>query len=70
MVAPAGTAPAIVSKLNALINEALAGEEIKPALAKLGAVPKTGSPAEFAAFIKAEVPKWAYAVKVAGAKID
>jgi tripartite-type tricarboxylate transporter receptor subunit TctC len=70
VVAPAGTAPAIVSKLNALINEALAGEEIKPALAKLGAVPKTGSPAEFAAFIKAEVPKWAYAVKVAGAKID
>jgi tripartite-type tricarboxylate transporter receptor subunit TctC len=70
VVAPAGTAPAIVSKLNGLINEALAGEEIKPALAKLGAVPKTGSPAAFAAFIKAEVPKWAYAVKVAGAKID
>src|SRR5262249_40275660 len=41
------------------INEALAAEKIKPALAKLGAVPKTGSPAEFAAFIKAEVPKWA-----------
>ena len=70
VVAPAGTAPAIVNKLNALINDALEAEKIKPALAKLGAVPKTGSPAEFAAFIKAEVPKWAYAVKVAGAKID
>src|SRR5262249_19297306 len=42
VVAPAGTAPAIVDKLNALISEALAAEEIKPALAKLGAVPKTG----------------------------
>jgi len=70
VVAPARIAPAIVSKLNALITAALAGPEVKPALAKLGAVPRTGSPADFAAFIKAEVPKWAYAVKVAGAKID
>jgi tripartite-type tricarboxylate transporter receptor subunit TctC len=70
VVAPARIAPTIVSKLNALISEALAGQEVKPALAKLGAVPKIGSPADFAAFIKSEVPKWAYAVKVAGAKID
>jgi tripartite-type tricarboxylate transporter receptor subunit TctC len=70
VVAPTGIAPAIVNKLNALINEGLAGPEVKPVLAKLGAVPKIGSPADFAAFIKAEVPKWAYAVKVAGAKID
>jgi tripartite-type tricarboxylate transporter receptor subunit TctC len=70
VVAPARIAPTIVSKLNALISEALAGQEVKSALAKLGAVPKIGSPADFAAFIKSEVPKWAYAVKVAGAKID
>ncbi len=70
VVAPAGLPPAIVSKLNALVNQALAGQEVKPALAKLGAVPNIGSPADFAAFIKREVPKWAYAVKVAGAKID
>ena len=70
VVAPARIAPAIVSKLNALINAALAAQQVKPALAKLGAVPRTGSPADFAAFIKSEVPKWVYAVKVAGAKID
>jgi tripartite-type tricarboxylate transporter receptor subunit TctC len=70
VVAPTRIAPAIVSKLNALINEALKGPEVKPALVKLGAVPKIGSPADFAAFIKSEVPKWAYAVKVAGAKIE
>jgi len=30
----------------------------------------TGTAAEFAAFIKEEVPKWAQAVKVSGAKVD
>jgi len=45
VVAPAGT-PAAVGKLNALINEGLAGAEAKAALAKLGALPKTCSLAE------------------------
>ena len=70
IVAPVGTPPAIVNKLNAMINDGLVGENVKGALAKLGALPKITSPAEFAAFIKAEMPKWAYAVKLSGAKID
>ncbi len=70
VVAPAGTAPAIVNKLNASINQGLVGEDVKDALARLGALPRMSSPADFAAFIKAEMPKWAYAVKLAGAKID
>ena len=70
VVAPAGTPPAVVNKLNALINDGLEGDKVKGALAKLGALPKPGSPAEFGAFIQAELPKWAYTVKVAGAKID
>ena len=70
IVAPVGTSPAIVNKLNAMINDGLVGENVKGALAKLGALPKITSPAEFAAFIKAEMPKWAYAVKLSGAKID
>ena len=70
IVAPVGTPPAIVNKLNAMINDGLVGENVKGALAKLGALPKITSPTEFAAFIKAEMPKWAYAVKLSGAKID
>ena len=70
IVAPVGTPPAIVNKLNAMINDGLVGENVKGALAKLGALRKITSPAEFAAFIKAEMPKWAYAVKLSGAKID
>ena len=39
-------------------------------LAKLGALPKTGTPADFAAFIASELPKWEATVKLAGAKVD
>jgi tripartite-type tricarboxylate transporter receptor subunit TctC len=70
VVAPAGTSPAIVNRLSALINEGLAGEHVERALAKLGARPKISSPPEFAALIKTELPKWAYAVKLSGARID
>ena len=70
VVAPAGTPAAVVGRLNAAINEGLRGAEVKAALGKLGALPKIGSPAEFAAFIAAELPKWAATVKLAGARID
>jgi tripartite-type tricarboxylate transporter receptor subunit TctC len=70
VVGPAGTAAAIVNRLNASINEGLVGEDVKDALAKLGALPKASSPADFAAFIKSEIPKWAYAVRLAGARVD
>ena len=43
---------------------------MKAALAKLSALPKTGTPAEFAAFIAAEMPKWAEVVKLSGARVD
>jgi len=70
VVAPAGTPAAVVDRLNASINAGLVGEEVKDALARLGALPKASSPADFAAFIKSEMPKWAYAVRLAGAKVD
>jgi tripartite-type tricarboxylate transporter receptor subunit TctC len=70
VVAPAGTPAAIVSKLNTVINAGLRGEEVRKSLAKLSALPKIGSPADFAAFLAAELPRWAYVVKLSGAKID
>jgi hypothetical protein len=39
----------VVARLNALINEGLAGVEVTTALAKLYALPKSGSPADFSA---------------------
>jgi hypothetical protein len=40
------------------------------ALRNLSAIPKTGSPQDFAAFLAVEVPKWAEMVKISGAKVD
>jgi tripartite-type tricarboxylate transporter receptor subunit TctC len=70
VVAPQGTPAPIVSRLNALVNDVLAGAEVPAALARLYARPKAGSPADFAAFLAAEIPKWAQAVRLAGAKTD
>ena len=70
VLAPAGTPAAVVGRLNALINEGLAGADAAAALARLGALPKTGTPADFAAFIAAEMPSkrccQAAALSVAG----
>ena len=70
VVAPAGTPAEIVNKLNAAINESLRSAEMDQALRNLSAIPKVGSPQDFAAFLAVEVPKWAEMVKISGAKVD
>jgi tripartite-type tricarboxylate transporter receptor subunit TctC len=68
VVAPKGTPAPVVAKLNAAINEGLKTNEIKAALAKFSALPKAGSPQDFEAFLREQLPKWASMVKLAGAK--
>src|SRR5215470_378417 len=63
VVAPAGTSPAIVARLNAAINETVASAELQVRFAQLGLQPSTGTPEEFAAFFAAENRKWAAIVK-------
>src|SRR6266540_299085 len=58
VVAPAGTPPAIVSRLNAAINDSVKSPEIVAALAKLGAEVRPGSAEEFGAFLARERGKW------------
>jgi tripartite-type tricarboxylate transporter receptor subunit TctC len=70
IVAPARTPPDIVAKLNAAINESLQSAELKASLARLGAEAKIGSPADFAALIASETPKWLAVAKAAGLKAD
>jgi tripartite-type tricarboxylate transporter receptor subunit TctC len=66
VVAPAGTGAAIVARLNAAINEAVASPDIRARFAALGLEPSTGSPEEFARFFAAETRKWAGVVATAG----
>ncbi|MBX9823810.1 MAG: tripartite tricarboxylate transporter substrate binding protein [Xanthobacteraceae bacterium] len=68
VVAPKGTPAPVIAKLNAAINEGLKTDEIKAALTKFSALPRAGSPQEFDAFLREQLPKWASMVKLAGAK--
>lgn len=66
LLAPAGTPDAIVGKLNAAMRKAVAQREVKERFAPLGLDPMSDSPSEFAAFIKAEVARYAAIAKIAG----
>lgn len=70
ILAPAGTSPAIVARLNKVFNEALASPQLRQQLASQGADATGGTPAEFAKVIRADFAKWAKVVKASGAKVD
>jgi tripartite-type tricarboxylate transporter receptor subunit TctC len=70
VLAPAGTPPEIVGKLNAAINETLRSPEMKDSMAKLGFDAKIGTPQDFAAFIAEEIPRWAKIVKTTGVTFE
>lgn len=69
IVAPAGTPRPIVDRLNAEIRKAIQRDDVKAAWAKQGAVPMSMSPAEFDAYLRKDIEKWAGVVKVSGAKV-
>jgi len=58
IVAPAGTPPVIVERLNAEINRALATEKLKVRLDAEGAEAAPDSPSAFAALIDSEIARW------------
>ena len=70
LLAPAGTPPDIVNRLQQETAKALALPAVKERLLAQGAIPGGAPPAEFARFIAAETKKWAQVVKVSGAKVD
>ena len=70
LLAPAGTPPAIVARLNTAVNQALAAPEVRAALTKLGSDPKSGTSQEFSAFIAEEVQRWGKVVRDANIKVE
>ena len=69
-MAPAGTPPDVVNKLNAALNRAMASADVVERFAQLGMASSSNTTIEFNNFVKAEVPKWAAVVKSSGAKVD
>jgi tripartite-type tricarboxylate transporter receptor subunit TctC len=70
VLAPAGTPPEIVAKLNDAIVRALATPAVKETLSKLGVEPKSSTPEEFAATIRADINKWAKVVQEANITLE
>jgi tripartite-type tricarboxylate transporter receptor subunit TctC len=67
IVAPAGTPKPIVDRLNAEIKKAIGRPEIRTARDRQGATPMMMSPAEFDAFLRKDIEKWAAVAKLSGA---
>jgi tripartite-type tricarboxylate transporter receptor subunit TctC len=65
IAAPAGTPREIVDKLNAAINQALQGDQVRPVLAKLAVQPQIGSAAAFTAFLQQQRLQWGAVIKLA-----
>lgn len=70
LLAPAGTPPDIINRIQQEVAKALATPAMKERLLALGAIPSGNTPAEFARFIDDEHKKWAAVVKASGAKVD
>ena len=67
---PAGTPAAVIAKISADAQKVIASDEVQQALRKRGLDPATNTPAEFAAFVRSDLAKWARIVKDAGVKPD
>ena len=70
VVAPAGTPPDVINTLNRAINGALRSAEMTENLARFSAIAKTGTPQDFANFLRSELVKWGDLVKIAGATAE
>jgi len=70
VLAPAGTPPEAVAKLSQALNAALAQPELREKFAAAGLETVSSTPAEFAAFIRSEIAKWARVAKEANIKLE
>ena len=70
LVVPAGTPRDAVNRIARDVNAALVNAEVKTRMADIGLVPVGTTPAEFDAFIRTEIDKWAIVVKASGATAD
>ena len=70
IVVPVKTGEAVVKRINAELNAVLATPETRERLATQGIEPRGGTSAEFAAYLKSEIPKWSKVVRDSGARAE
>jgi tripartite-type tricarboxylate transporter receptor subunit TctC len=70
LMAPKGTPPAIVARLNEEVGKFVSEPQTVQAWAKQGTTPMKMTPTAFSKFMQDDITKWAQVVKVSGAKAD
>jgi tripartite-type tricarboxylate transporter receptor subunit TctC len=70
LLAPAGTAPAVLERLQVEVAKIMRMDDIKAKFADLGADAVGSTSQELAAFLRREMVKWAEVVKAANIKIE
>ncbi|WP_235556590.1 Bug family tripartite tricarboxylate transporter substrate binding protein [Bordetella bronchiseptica] len=70
LMAPAGTPPAVIARINDAYVQALNDPKVAAQLASQGAVPKATSPGDFQVFLQAEIERWRKVVQTSGIKLD
>jgi tripartite-type tricarboxylate transporter receptor subunit TctC len=68
--APAGTPQPIVDRLQSEIAKILQEPDVKERYDKLGAEPVGNTPADFDAYCRSELARWARVVELSGAKVE
>lgn len=66
MLTQSKVSPAIITRINALLNAALQAEDVRQILISQGSDPRPTSVEDFAKFVRSDCPNWARAVKLAG----
>jgi tripartite-type tricarboxylate transporter receptor subunit TctC len=70
MLAPAGTPPEIIAKINGEIGRLVRADEVRKLLAPTGMEPDPDTPGQFAAYLKADYDKWGKVVRESGATVN
>jgi tripartite-type tricarboxylate transporter receptor subunit TctC len=70
VMAPAGTPPDIVNKVNTELNALLKLPDVREAMAKQGVVPAGGAPDRLLKLLQRDIPRWTKVVSTANIKLD
>jgi len=70
IMAPAGTSPDIINKINAAVAEAIKDKALINAFAAQGAEPKHNTPAQYGDFMQTELKRWNQVIRANHVSID
>ena len=70
LMAPAGTPPAIIARLNAETTKILALPEVRATLLAQAALPVGSTPDQFRSYIAEEIDRWGKVIKLTGATLE